>query len=231
MDQIKKFKTDALEFVKKNLVIILVLFVLGFLLGNGCGSGSVNRSKVDQAEVNVLLGKLNDSANALAGARHAADRLTQRYQQAVDSLGRLSIQSRERARKAQQNASYWEGVAKQADEVKDCETGIEARDSVISEQKTVIEAMAQTIQLADSTISVMSQENELLEDIKEKQAEFIDQQHTVITKLNAENTQQAKEIKDYRKDLKRKKFWGKAWNGVKVGLAAVAGFAVGSIIK
>lgn len=229
--KIIEVKDSVLAFLKANAALLIGVALIGFVFGHGCGSGGEDGTKVDakkyEAVVNDLAAardslRIKDSANEIERAARARQN---------DSAAKVRVQLKEEARKAAEKASYWEGVAKQADEVNDDETGKAARDSQVVELKIVVARQGHDLQIADSIIYRKDLDISLLEAANTAKSSLIDRQRITIDKLNSDYQHLAKENTQLKVKAKRKKFWGNIWSGLKVGGAAVGGFVVGRAIK
>lgn len=228
---LQKLKSKGLAIVKANGHIILGLLILGLFFGRGCQCNKVPGTKVDASEVAALKKSLQEKDNTIIVLRKSLRDSTERHQRQIDSLAKLRAASADRARKSAERASYWQGVAKQADEAKDWETGIAARDSALAEKDVALGELKIQLAYADSSFTKVSRDLDMATLVIERQAEFSNEQKLLITQLQKDLADSQKEGNDLRKKLKRKNFWGKTWTGLKVGIGAAAGFVVGRTVK
>ncbi len=229
--KIVEVKDSVLAFLKANAALLIGVALIGFVFGHGCGSGEdtgdkVDAKKYDSVVVQLALAheqiKVTDSLNRITLDRHRRQN---------DSTIKLRDQAKAEARKAAENAAYWQGVAKQADEANDTETGLAARDSQIVALNDVIAQRNRELEMVDSIIYRKDLDISLLEAANTAKSSLIDRQRLTIDKLNSDYHALAKENAQLKVKAKRKKFWGNIWSGLKVGGAAVGGFVVGRAIK
>lgn len=226
-----EIKTKVLVFLKANLFLLVVVTVIGFLFGRGCEQKSLPPSGVDEKEHSRIVMELAAARDSI----HIVDSVAMIERAARKQMNEAAAKERSRlqdqARKSAENASYWQGVAKQADEVKDSETGLAARDSQITALYEVISLRNLELQQVDSIIYRKDLDIALLDAANTAKSDLIDRQHITIEKLNTDFQKLVVENKDLRKAAKKKRFWGGFWGSLKTGGAAAGGFILGRAIK
>lgn len=219
--------------MKPNLIALIIVLVAGFLFGRGCGGGTGqgNGKQPDPkkyAAVIIQLDKTRDSLRVkdslLKIEREARARQN-------DSSAMVRVQLREEARKSKETALYWKGVAKQADEANDTETGLAARDSQIVSLYSALDQKERELQQVDSINARLAIDVTLLDESGSRKSQLIDEQARIIDNINADYQQVVKENQSLRKSAKKKKFWSGFWSGLKTSAAAAGGFIIGRSVK
>lgn len=229
--KISELKEKALNLLKEKLVLVIIVAVAGFLFGRGCNGKDDTGVKVDPKKYAAVVSELAIARNS----ERVKDSLLKIEREARarqnDSSARVRVQLRDEARKSKEMALYWKGVAKQADEANDIETGIAARDSQIVSLYAALDQKTRELEQVDSINARLAIDVTLLGESGSRKSKIIDDQARIIDQLQTDYQKLAKDNQSLRKAAKTKKFWGGFWSGLKTSAAAAGGFILGRAVK
>lgn len=231
MLNLEKIRSKAIAFLKSNLLWLIIVAVVGFFFGHGCDGDQNTGTKVDAKKYESVVKELEAARDSIYEADSVRTIQRAKHRRENDSLTTLRDQARIEAHKAAQNASYWKGVVKQADQVNDKETGIAARDSQLVAVYSELSLTKRQLEFADSINARKDIDLALADAANTAKSELNDKYHVALDQVNADLQEKVKENDSLRKKAKKKKFWGGLWSGLKVGGAAAGGFIVGRAIK